>query len=349
MIPLISFGSKLKREVFALAGKSIDMAIELKTNEEATKQVLIVPLLKLLGYSIHNPKEVKCEFDAYNERKGNKVDYALFTKKGDSIFVECKSMGTSLNRYWFQLEKYFKSNKDVRFAVLTNGIEYRFYSDSKERNILDKEPFFTFNIRMFDKRDIYFLKLFRRTKFNGRKLINTIRKNEGKTNCNKSYGAGESDGFKYSCASKINIDTDKLGRIIYNDELDMRIFVPHRKEYEKHMKKTDDNLLKGNAYSRYFIAAFLEGKRDSNSKGNSIVGYVIGEFVGKDGRDIATYIVNSEEIDKFLHKNKEAAKDGFINAKLIERIDRDSKVKYFRSSISVSAYNIDGLVQRSPF
>ncbi|WP_219993099.1 type I restriction enzyme HsdR N-terminal domain-containing protein [Chromohalobacter israelensis] len=61
-------------------------------------------------------------------KKGEKVDYAIRADGNISILMECKPLGTNLaNVQYNQLYRYF-SCTDAKFAILTNGFEYRFYS-----------------------------------------------------------------------------------------------------------------------------------------------------------------------------------------------------------------------------
>ena len=46
--------------------------------EEATKQSLVIPFIRDLGYDIYNPAEVVPEYTAdLDTKKGEKVDYAI--------------------------------------------------------------------------------------------------------------------------------------------------------------------------------------------------------------------------------------------------------------------------------
>lgn len=142
--------------------------------EEATKNAAIMPLLSALGYDVFNPLEVIPEFTAdIGKKKGEKVDYAI--KKDDKIIIliECKSLGADLNKQHVdQLHRYFHTT-DARFGVLTNGIEYRFYSDIKEPNKMDLRPFFIFNILDFDEHHIIELKKFAKSTFSLDEILNT--------------------------------------------------------------------------------------------------------------------------------------------------------------------------------
>ena len=64
------------------------------TNEEMTKQFLVLPFLNFLGYDIHDPEEVVPEFRAdFSEKYQNKVDYAIFKEGTPIIAIEVKSQG----------------------------------------------------------------------------------------------------------------------------------------------------------------------------------------------------------------------------------------------------------------
>ena len=98
--------------------------------EEATKNALVLPFINALGYDIFDPTEVIPEFTAdVGIKKGEKVDYALIKEGKIIMLFECKHCGADLNTsHASQLYRYF-SVTEARIAVLTNGVEYRFFSD----------------------------------------------------------------------------------------------------------------------------------------------------------------------------------------------------------------------------
>jgi len=51
-----------------------------------------------------------------------------------------------------QLKRYFNGLTSTKVAVVTNGIEYRFFTD-RDKNVMDEEPFFTFN-SWYDSKDV---------------------------------------------------------------------------------------------------------------------------------------------------------------------------------------------------
>ena len=139
-------------------------------NEEATKQSLILPFLQILGYDIFNPEEVEPEVSCDISGKGDRVDYVICRNGKHEILIECKDWRINLNSYISQLGKYFVAS-DARFAILTNGIRYMFFSDHDKANIMDKEPFFSFDITSVSDDDVTVLSGFRKDSYNAMHLL----------------------------------------------------------------------------------------------------------------------------------------------------------------------------------
>lgn len=124
-------------------------ALELKEHiatEEATKMSLVAPFFQILGYDIFNPSEFCPEFTAdIGIKKGEKVDYAILINGTPIILIEVKSIGKNLDKHSSQLFRYYSAT-NARFAILTNGLTYRLYTDLNEKNKMDNEPFYEFNL-----------------------------------------------------------------------------------------------------------------------------------------------------------------------------------------------------------
>jgi len=121
---------------------------QLLKTEEATKLHLILPFIKdVLGYNIFDPTEVSPEFVAdIGTKKGEKVDYAVLSGGKPAMLIECKAVNANLDAEDpTQLYRYYTPT-GVHLAVLTNGVNYRFYSDIEKSNVMDKEPFFEFSV-----------------------------------------------------------------------------------------------------------------------------------------------------------------------------------------------------------
>lgn len=143
------------------------------STEEATKNAFIMPFLQALGYDVFNPLEVVPEYITdIGTKKGEKIDYAIFKDGHPIILIECKHWQKNLVLHDGQLLRYFHVSK-AKFGILTNGIQYRFYTDLDEANKMDSKPFLEFNIT--DIRDLQLdkLKAFHKSHFDLEKILST--------------------------------------------------------------------------------------------------------------------------------------------------------------------------------
>ncbi len=151
------------KELAARVPKQLDHC----ETEEATKNALIMPFINALGYDVFNPTEVVPEFTAdIGTKKGEKVDYAITIDGNPTMIFECKWSGADLSKsHASQLHRYFTAVQAVRFGILTNGIQYRFYTDLEAQNRMDDKPFFEFDMLSFHDRDVAELKKFSKSSF----------------------------------------------------------------------------------------------------------------------------------------------------------------------------------------
>jgi len=141
--------------------------------EEATKNAFIMPFIQCLGYDVFNPLEVVPEFVAdIGLKKGEKVDYAIIKDGGPVILIECKHWGQKLDIHDNQLIRYFNVTK-AKFAILTNGVKYRFYTDLVEPNIMDEKPFLEFDIPEIKDAQIEELKKFHKSYFDVSNILSS--------------------------------------------------------------------------------------------------------------------------------------------------------------------------------
>lgn len=161
-----------KDSILQLAER-IDKQKDLLTTEEATKNALIMPMIVALGYDVFNPAEVVPELDCdLVKKKGEKIDYAI-KKDGETIvLIECKHCNQDLNLHSTQLQKYFVAS-NARFGVLTNGIEYRFYTDLDKANIMDEKPFLVVDMSDLSDADIEQLKKFHKSYYDECVILST--------------------------------------------------------------------------------------------------------------------------------------------------------------------------------
>lgn len=140
-------------------------------NEEATKQALIVPFLQLLGYDVWNPKELVPEYGAGFASSKEKIDYAIFIEENPVFLIEAKAYGKVLENYDAQLAKYFNSTHNMKVAIISDGVIYKFFTDLKRANLMDDEPFFIFNVENFNDDQFSIIQNFRRENFNLEQVI----------------------------------------------------------------------------------------------------------------------------------------------------------------------------------
>ena len=160
-------------QIHALASR-ITKQLEHLSTEEATKNALVLPFINALGYDVFDPTEVIPEFTAdVGIKKGEKVDYAIMLNGSVIMLFECKHSGADLNEVQFsQLFRYFAVT-DARIGVLTNGLQYRFYSDLEEPNKMDQRPFLEFDMKEIQEPLLAELKKLTKAAFNIDQLLST--------------------------------------------------------------------------------------------------------------------------------------------------------------------------------
>lgn len=196
----MDFSDKLKQ-----FSKRAEMIKGTLMTEEATKTALIMPFFSLLGYDVFNPMEFVPEFTAdFGIKKGEKVDYAIMKDGKPIILVECKGVNDTLTKHDAQLFRYFTVTES-KFAILTNGIVYKFFTDLEENNKMDDTPFLEINIQDLNDAQTQELKKFSREIFD----IDTI--------FNTASELKYSSLIKSQLNSQLNNPTDDFVRFLIND------------------------------------------------------------------------------------------------------------------------------------
>ena len=136
-------------------------------NEATTKSALIAPLFGILGFNMADPRECWPEYRA-DFGKGAKaatpVDWAFSLNSTFVFIVEAKEAGRKLKHYAEQLGMYF-AKAAVKLGIYTNGAQWQFYTDLEKQNIMDKEPFLTWDILNDDPLPLDFLTILHKSKF----------------------------------------------------------------------------------------------------------------------------------------------------------------------------------------
>lgn len=126
---------------------SAERQLHALNTRKKTKNALILPFFRALGYDPFDVREVEPDFDVGLEEQGMKtVNYALKKDGAPAILVQCEKaetdLGASDNSFLFQ---YFDElGADV--AVFTNGLRYRFYANLDAGIKDDGRPFLEFNL-----------------------------------------------------------------------------------------------------------------------------------------------------------------------------------------------------------
>ena len=152
-------------QVEGLAARA-KMAERQALTEEATKTAVVMPFIQSLGFDVFNLEEVIPEFIAdVGVKKGEKVDFAVKMDGKIAMLIEVKPISSKLGDTQFsQLFRYFHVT-EARLAILTNGREMWFFSDTDEPNKMDKKPFFTFDLTKYDKAQVGELARFHKRSF----------------------------------------------------------------------------------------------------------------------------------------------------------------------------------------
>lgn len=207
--------------------EKIEKECETVKTEQATKTAFVMPFLQILGYDVFNPSEVIPEHVAdWAEKKGEKVDYAIKVDGITLMLIECKTLDDSLDaRRTNQLANYFNHITEVNIGVLTNGVLYKFYTDLKETNIMDVDPFLTFDFRDTNEELISKLMMFTKERIVG------------------TEGRAEIERLRnYSSAIQVirkefTNPSAEFAKFVIHQIPGIRAFEETVKEYQLHLKK----------------------------------------------------------------------------------------------------------------
>lgn len=146
---------------------------EMIENEEMTKNALVLPFLQALGYDPFNPQEVFPEYTAdIGTKKGEKVDYAVMKDGKPIMLIECKACNSGLTQCnASQLQRYFQATPSARIGILTDGVQYQFYTDLDRSNLMDEKPFMVFSFKTLEESLIPELKKLTKTRFDLEKTL----------------------------------------------------------------------------------------------------------------------------------------------------------------------------------
>lgn len=158
----------MKDAIEAFIKRVRELAEHVRGNEQATKQSLIGPLFTLLGYDLTDPRECIPEYkvDFGKDRSVKPIDWAFFQNGRPMFVVEAKESSRKLLGYDEQLADYFAKSPEIKLGILTNGIQWRFFTDVMHQNMMDKEPFLRWDVFSDEKPPLDFLTILQKAQFN---------------------------------------------------------------------------------------------------------------------------------------------------------------------------------------
>ena len=108
-------------------------------------------------------------------KKHEKVDYAILKDGSPILLIECKDFDIKLGQeHRSQLSRYFMVTK-ARYAILTNGIIYQFFTELDEKNQMDVTPFLIIDMENLDERLVRELEGFTKDAFDADKIFSSAR------------------------------------------------------------------------------------------------------------------------------------------------------------------------------
>lgn len=160
--------SELRDLVEGYVKRVKDLADHVRGNEQATKQSLIGPFFTMLGYDLTDPRECIPEYkaDFGKDRSTKPIDWAFLANGSFAFFVEAKEVGRKLAGFDEQLSDYFAKDPNVKLGILTNGAQWRFFTDVVNNNVMDHEPFVTWDVLSEGAAPLDFLTILAKAKFN---------------------------------------------------------------------------------------------------------------------------------------------------------------------------------------
>lgn len=203
--------------------------------EEATKTAFVLPFLQILGYDIFNPMEVMPEYTAdVGIKKGEKVDYAILQNGQPILIIECKHWRASLEQHDSQLHRYFHVSK-ARFALLTNGIQYRFFTDLEQSNVMDRLPFFECSLDDLREPTIQELRKFHRENFDEEQIVSSASR--------LKYLTALEDVIKQQIQSPSHDMTRLLASSVYNGRMTEKVLASFSEMVKKALQQTISDIV----------------------------------------------------------------------------------------------------------
>lgn len=269
-----------KDQIKQLSDRVIKLKDQIAT-EEATKNAFIMPFIQMLGYDVFNPLEVVPEYVTdIGTKKGEKIDYAIFKDDVPAILVECKHWQQKLDLHDNQLLRYFHVSK-AKFAILTNGIRYRFYTDLEEANKMDEKPFLEFDITEIKENQIEELKKFHKSYFDVENIVNSATELKF------------SSAVKAIFSNELKAPSDEFLRFfiskVYNGKITAKVLA----DFSELVKKSINNVISDMITDRFKFA--LDAEEASHTPETPVI-----EIVTPQIEETDKIVTTEEELEGFM-------------------------------------------------
>ena len=300
-------------------------AIDFSNNETKTRDYLIEPFFKILGFNEMDDyaHEFTIKFPDGNLKY---LDMAItLSGRQPSILVECKKANTNLlSSHYKQLSSYYKYHKESKLGILTNGIQYKFYARSlKDKNILHENPFFEFDITDFTLSDLEELAAFYRPSID----LNSIIEDAEETYFLESFDEALFQTLYKPKKELIKLIYDNMGGKRLSDKISDSIF----------------NLINSISYEQAIDKIKRAESKDSKSgiitTAKELKSFDIHKTIGA-----MTSKINTKEIDRIGYKDYKGQfkiiVDNMPSKEICHIVIKDSK-KYI--SINDKEYHIESV------
>jgi|GEM_PF-1269917 len=116
-------------------------------SRDTVRQSLVVPFFKILGWDVYNPGEFMAGY-TFETPQGDlfSADFAVLRNDQPVIFVQTYFGDEDPAEGHANLAALFYAIPGDKVAILTNGIDWRFYTDGVESGILDANPYLELNL-----------------------------------------------------------------------------------------------------------------------------------------------------------------------------------------------------------
>ncbi len=150
----------------------------LRADEGAAIRASVLPFIEALEFDPKSLAEVRSEVTADARSTGRrKVDYEIYRGEKPILIIEAKPAHKPLlENEWDQLKGYYNDKPEFKFGILTNGLEFRFYTDLKQHNLMDKEPFMTLDMLNLDARLVNELRWFTKSDYDPEQILSSAQK-----------------------------------------------------------------------------------------------------------------------------------------------------------------------------